>query len=76
MSDKFKFKLNHEGVGELLKSPEMQEVLKSYADQVGARAGAGYDVYVGKTRANVSVATEEAERDNDENNTLLIALGG
>lgn len=76
MSNKFKFKLDYAGVGQLLKSEEMQSVLKHYADQVGARAGDGYDVYVGRTRANVSVATAEAEQDNFDNNVLLKALGG
>lgn len=76
MSDKLKFKLNYAGVGQLLKSKEMQDVLKSYADEIGARAGDGYDVYVGRTRANVSVMTEEAAQDNLENNTLLKAVRG
>lgn len=76
MSDKFKFKLNYAGVGQLLKSEEMTSVLKSYADQASARAGDGYDVYVGRTRVNVSVASEEAAQDNLENNTLLKAVRG
>lgn len=77
---KFKFELNKEGVGELLKSEEMQEVLKSYAKQVARNAGPGFEptTYVGKTRANVSVrveaVTEQAEQDNYENNTLLRSL--
>jgi len=75
MSDKMKFKLNYKGVGELLKSSEMQSVLASYANEIAATAGDGYDVYVGKTRANVSVVTEEAAQDNYENNTLLKAMG-
>jgi len=76
MANNFKFKLNYAGVGALLKSTEMQNVLATYASQVKDRAGDGYDVYVGRTRANVSVVTEVAEQDNYENNTLLKALGG
>ena len=76
MSNKLKFKLNYKGVGQLLKSAEMQSVLSSYANEIKNRAGDGYDVYVGRTRANVSVATEAAAQDNLENNTLLKAVRG
>ena len=75
-----KFELNKKGVGELLKSEEMQAVLESYAAQVAKDAGPGYEpkTYIGKDRAAVSVrveaATKEAERDNYENNTLLRSL--
>lgn len=72
MSKGFVFKLDRAGVGQLMKSSEMQNVLISYAKQVADRAGDGYSVYVGPTRANVSVETksEAAKRDNYENNTL------
>lgn len=76
MSNSFKFELNRAGVGELLKSTEMQDVLASYAGSIANAAGDGYSVYVGRTRANVSVATAEAEQDNFENNTLLKAVRG
>ena len=77
MSNSFKFELNRAGVGELLKSAEMQDVLASYAGSIANAAGDdGYSVYVGRTRANVSVATAEAEQDNFENNTLLKAVRG
>ena len=50
----------------------MQDVLVSFADQVSSRAGEGYSVHVGPTRANVSVAadTDDAVADNLDNNTL------
>lgn len=72
MSKGFEFKLDYAGIGELMKSTEMQNVLISFAEQVAGRAGDGYSVYVGPTRANVSVETksEAAKRDNYENNTL------
>ena len=76
MSNKLEFKLNYKGVGQLLKSAEMQSVLSSYASEIKNRAGDGYDIYVGRTRANVSVATEATAQDNLENNTLLKAVRG
>ncbi len=75
MSD-FKFVLNTAGVRELMQSPEMQDVLVEFAGQVAERAGDGYSVYVGTTRANVSVRTEteEAMADNLDHNTLEKAI--
>lgn len=72
----FKFKLNYAGVGELLKSAEMQSVLIDYANAIQNRVGSDYSVYVGRNRANVSVVTENenAVQDNYENNTLLKAV--
>ena len=75
---KSKFKLNHDGVRQLLKSSEMQAVLASNATEIKARAGEGYDqdTYVGKTRANAMVYADssKAKRDNMNNNTLLKAV--
>lgn len=75
---KMKFKLNHSGVGQLLKSSEMQNVLEEKATGIKNRAGEGYaqDIYVGKTRANAMVYAEtfEAKRDNMKNNTILKAV--
>lgn len=75
MSD-FKFVLDRAGVRELMQSQEMQDVLVEYASQVADRAGDGYSVYVGITRANVSVRTEteEAMADNLDHNTLEKAI--
>lgn len=79
MSSKYRFKLNSEGVRQLLKSEEMKNALSEYAKMVQNRVGEGYSVskYTGKTRANASVhaETNEAKRDNLKNNTLLKALG-
>ena len=76
----FKFELNRNGVIELLKSQEMLDICKEYADNVQAKAGVGYEVttYVGSKRVNASVHAEtyEALKDNYDNNTLLKALGG
>lgn len=74
-----KVELNHEAVGELLKSSEMQELVKSYADEIAKRAGEGYtsDTYNAGSRviASAYTETEEAMEDNLENNTLLKAMG-
>lgn len=75
---KMKFKLNSSGVGQLLKSPEMQSMLTEKASGVRKRAGEGYaqDIYVGKSRANAMVYADsyKAKRDNMKNNTLLKAV--
>ncbi|MBO0478726.1 hypothetical protein JZO72_03705 [Vagococcus fluvialis] len=75
---KNKFKLSYSGVGQMLKSTEMQKVLSDKASEVKKRAGDGYeqDVYVGKNRANAMVraSTYKAKRDNMKNNTLLKAV--
>ena len=74
-----KVELNHEAVGEMLKSSEMQELVKSYADEIAKRAGEGYasDTYNAGSRviASAYTETEEAMEDNLENNTLLKAMG-
>ncbi|MDG6113751.1 hypothetical protein [Lactococcus formosensis] len=72
------FKLNRSGVSSLMKSTEMQELLKEKASAVKQRCGPGYsqDLYVGKNRANAMVFAEtyEAKRDNKKNNTILKAV--
>jgi phage-related protein len=74
----FVFKLNRAGVRELMKSQEMQDVLKEHATTIKDRAGDGYeqDIYVGKNRANAMVRAEtfKAKKDNSKNNTLLKAV--
>ena len=74
-----KVELNHEAVGEMLKSSEMQELIKSYADEIAKKAGEGYasDTYNAGSRviASAYTETEEAMEDNLENNTLLKAMG-
>ena len=70
--------LNSAGVRSLLKSSEMQGVLKDHADAIKNRCGDGYetDLFVGKTRANASVRTKtsKAVKENSKNNTLLKAV--
>jgi hypothetical protein len=72
------FKLNYAGVGQLLKSAEMQKVLEEKATAIKNRCGDGYgqDIYVGKNRANAMVYPDSyaAKRDNMKNNTILKAV--
>lgn len=74
----FKFELNKKGVGDLLKSTEMQTVLESYSSGIRQRAGEGYehDVQVnpGRAHALVWADTYQAKSDNSKNNTLLKAV--
>lgn len=72
------FELNIEGLRDLMKSQEMQDVLKSHTDGMVQECGPGYnnDIYVGNFVALSSVYTEtkEAYQDNLDNNTLLKVL--
>lgn len=72
---KTKFELDRKGVADLMKSGNMQKVLKGYATGIRNRSGAGYeqDIHVGKNRANARVwaDTSQAKKDNLDNNTLL-----
>ena len=73
-----KFKLNRQGVRELLRSEEMMAVCRSHADAARSRLGEGYEVTTGKNRVNASVfaATAEARRENAAHNSILKAVGG
>ena len=73
-----KIEINTTNIGALLKSGETESVIKSLADQIANMAGTGYasDTYMtpGRVVASAYTATEEAVKDNSENNTLLIAV--
>lgn len=73
-----KIELNSEGIRELLRSPEMGEICKEYADKAVETLGEGYEAeeYVGKGRVNASVSavTKEAIRENSGKNTVLKAV--
>lgn len=72
---KVRFELDRAGVRALMRSPEMQAVLKARADTVKDRCGDGYEAYVAQTRAVavVETATRQAADDNSAHNTLLKA---
>lgn len=67
-------KLNSSGVRELLKSAEMQNILKERASEIASRAGQDCEVYVAQTRAVAGVRTTSAE--GNKNNKLLKAVKG
>lgn len=73
-----KFILNRKGVGELMKSDEMLEVLNSKASNIRERCGEGYqqNSHIGRQRANAMVYPEtfRAKADNLKNNTILKAV--
>lgn len=75
---KVRIKLNSAGVQALLKSAEMQEILKEQAAAAAARCGSGYESRVGVAKkravADIYPATPDARRDNYKNNTLEKAL--
>ncbi|HCS30665.1 MAG TPA: hypothetical protein DIW21_04900 [Enterococcus sp.] len=75
---KVKFKLNGKGVGQLLKSAEMQNVLSEHATAIRNRCGDGYEQeqFVAGSRAvaTVKATSFKAKRDNMKNNTLLKAV--
>lgn len=77
---KVKIELNRDGVRQLLRSQEMQDICKQEAQTIANSCGDGYgvDSYTGKNRCNAMVwaDTREAKRDNLENNTLIKAVGG
>ena len=72
---KNRFELNGATVRQMLKSSGVVGALKESAQRLASNAGPGYEVWYGPNRANVAVraATEAAEQDNLENNTLLKA---
>jgi hypothetical protein len=75
---KIRVELDRAGVRELLQSAEVIAVLSAEAQSRAASLPPGYSVntYVGRNRANAEIRadTDEAVRDNLENNTLLRAI--
>lgn len=75
---KIKVELNHGQIRRFLHSQEVAGLVKSYADKAADRLGEGYeaDEKVMATRAIASVftATDEAKRENMENNSILKAV--
>lgn len=79
MSDAVKIWIFKDEVrAQVLKSPEMQAILREKAEEIAQRAGDGYEVKEksGKNRniAKIYTATFRAKADNAKNNTLLRAL--
>lgn len=76
--NKVKIELNSEGVRELLRSQEMEDICKEYVLNAQAKLGEGYEVTTrtGKNRVNASIAavTPKAIKENKKNNSILKAL--
>ena len=82
MAKKVRFDLNMRGLNELMKSDEMQDALLEAANEVVSHAGPGTEaefdkIWQGKwvAGARIIAKSEEAKRDNLDNNTLLKAVG-
>jgi len=73
-----RFTLNSKGVQALLKSAEMESIVREKANEAVKRLPSGYeaDTHVGKTRVNASIRTRTASavKDNSKNNSLLKAV--
>lgn len=73
------FELNLAGLNELMKSPEMVEILESATSQVANAAGSGFGKRVGQGSftaiGNVFAENKEAASKCYKENTLLKALG-
>lgn len=70
---KVQMELNTAGVGQLLKSQEMQNMLRKQAATIASKSGGESEVYVAQTRAVAEVRVDNNST-NMDNNTLLKAL--
>ena len=75
---KAEIKINYEGIGQLLRGDEVRGVITEIASRAASEAGAGYAHREHDSGqriiANVYANTEEAWKDNLQNNTLLKVL--
>ena len=75
MAKMTRIELDYAGIGQLLKSSEMQSAVESKAREIASRAGDDYtsEAHLSSQRwnANVFPIGLEGYRDNLENNTLL-----
>ena len=80
MPNNVRIELNTKGVGELLKSKEMEALVEEKAQAVAGRAEGDYNVNTVRAQTRVIATVEAADystrRQNLKNNTLLKALGG
>lgn len=75
-----KIELNSKGIIELLKSSEIEDVLKEHADGVQQRAGEGFHIETAKSKERTIVkikpSSAHAYYSNLKNDTLTKALMG
>lgn len=80
MNNKIEIEFNDSALQEIIKSEEMQEMLREAADTIRDRAGGSFqaDMHMGSTRAwaSVKATTYEDRKRNSDENTLLKAMGG
>ena len=73
-----KFELNSSGVSALLRSAEMQNLLREKGKEVADRAGEGFELTVspGQKRANAKISTTDIKSmaRNKKHNILLKAM--
>ena len=76
--DNVKIKLSYSGIGQLLRGPEMKQLVEEYGARAAEIAGEGYSYESHNTgqrqAANVFPKTAAAKRDNYKYNTLLITM--
>ncbi|WP_072500601.1 hypothetical protein [Olsenella phocaeensis] len=75
----FRLELDHEGIRELLQSPEVESAVRESAERIAAVAGDGFEVgdaYHGDSRVVVSVRamTREAKVAEATDKTLTLAV--
>lgn len=79
MSKQVEFELNLPGLNELMKSVEMQAILRQAGESVAQASGEGYECKVKEASfvalAKIYPTTTHAARSNAKHNTLLKALG-
>lgn len=77
MKGKGRLDLNTRGVRALLNEPGMRRLMKSEAERIKARAGAGHEINLSKGRdryrAAVSTESVEAKKGEQKNRTLTKA---
>ena len=78
MTNDIKFELDYTEFGKLLLSEELGAVMKQASRDIWRRCGNGYSYHARAGRIKqlgmVIAVSEEAIRDNSENNTLLKAI--
>jgi hypothetical protein len=78
VGNSIRVEVNDAGIRALLKSPEVQAMLKAKADRIAAAAGPGMEAtsWTGRTRARASVitATAKARRAEATNRSLTRAI--
>ena len=79
MANDVEFKLNLQGLNELMKSAEMQSALLEAGQTVASSAGGDYEAEVHTANwiaiSNVYPNSKKAAHENFKDNTLLKALG-